>query len=160
MQRFKIPIYKYTNILRKKRKEIGTPDLLCMLGKEITIPEWVLDMKDQWNNGSLNDAIIVPLLKFHPTLMPQVLRQQEESWIRTLQPNYNSRCNEVKWRTNVILNNQPSSQPGCVHGQAGRGVQTGAPDQCMVIAHHRKADQMEGRNRTQGKILRSGKIIW
>jgi hypothetical protein len=64
---------------------------------EHLVPEWVLDLKDQWNGKSLRNVQIIPLVCFPTSLLPQILRQKEEDLIKALRPDYNRRCNEVKW---------------------------------------------------------------
>ena len=131
-------------------------------GREIIVPEWVLDIKDQWNGASLDDVIIVPLTSFQTGLMSQVLRQQEEMLIKSLQPHYNSRCNEVKWRIKLINQTQhPCSKPN----QATKKRQV-----CMMVKsdniHTITPDNEDDESRfnqkkrakNQGKVLRSGKI--
>jgi hypothetical protein len=58
----------------------------------------VLDFEDQWDGATLRGALFVPLLCFGDGLLPVVLRQQEELLIGSMRPQYNIRCNEVKWR--------------------------------------------------------------
>jgi hypothetical protein len=121
---------------------------------EKLVPEWILDVKEQWFDHSLLNVQFVPLISFDKKLLPQVLRQQEEVWIKSLCPQYNSMCNDVKWSSCLKsrIYNHHATSPERIHLK-------NVP--VLKVPAEKTETKMSKKtpNEGHGKLLRSGRFI-